>query len=52
MNILDTVNQLKRIKRVYFYQWRGVRKSHWDSAFLSPTGKKRPSYFTLKRKLR
>jgi hypothetical protein len=50
--VFTLTHQIKRIKRVYFYQWRGVRKSHWDSAFLSPTGKKRPAYFALKRKLR
>jgi hypothetical protein len=43
---------IKRIKRVYFYQWRAVRKSHWDSAFLSANGKRRPSFYTLKRGLR
>jgi hypothetical protein len=42
----------KRIKRVYFYQWRAVRHSHWDSAFLAPNGKRRPAYFALKKGLR
>jgi hypothetical protein len=50
--VFTLTRQLKKIKRVYFYQWRGVRKSHWDSAFLSPTGKKRPAFYTLKRNLR
>jgi hypothetical protein len=50
--VFTLTHQLKKIKRVYFYQWRGVRKSHWDSAFLSPNGKKRPAFFTLKRNLR
>ena len=50
--VFSLTHQFKKIKRVYFYQWRGVRKSHWDSGFLSPSGKKRPAYFTLKRKLR
>jgi len=50
--VFTLTHQIKKIKRVYFYQWRGVRKSHWDSAFLSPAGKKRPAFFTLKRKLR
>lgn len=49
--VFALTHQFKRIKRVYFYQWRGVRKSHWDSAFLSPTGKKRPAFYTLKRNL-
>jgi hypothetical protein len=50
--VFALTHQFKKIKRVYFYQWRGVRKSHWDSGFLAPNGKKRPAYFTLKRKLR
>ena len=50
--VFTLTHQIKKIKRVYFYQWRGVRKSHWDSAFLSPSGKKRPAFYTLKRKLR
>jgi hypothetical protein len=27
----------RAIKRIYFYEWRAVRHSHWDSAFLSVT---------------
>jgi hypothetical protein len=50
--VFTLTHQFKKIKRVYFYQWRGVRKSHWDSAFVSPTGKKRPAFFALKRGLR
>jgi hypothetical protein len=50
--VFTLARSLKRIKRVYFYQWRGVRHSHWDSAFVSPSGKKRPSFYTLKRNLR
>ncbi len=50
--VFTLAHHFKKIKRVYFYQWLGVRKSHWDSGFLSPAGKKRPAYFTLKRKLR
>ena len=49
--VFTLTHQIKKIKRVYFYQWRGVKKSHWDSAFLAPNGKKRPAYFTLKRNL-
>jgi hypothetical protein len=50
--VFSLAHRFKRIKRVYFYQWRGVRKSHWDSGFLAPNGKTRPAYFALKRKLR
>jgi hypothetical protein len=50
--VFALTHQLKRIKRVYFYQWRAVRKSHWDSGFLAANGKRRPAYFALKRKLR
>jgi hypothetical protein len=50
--VFTLAHQFKRIKRVYFYQWRAVRKSHWDSGFLAANGKRRPAYFTLKRKLR
>jgi Glycosyl hydrolase catalytic core len=40
------------IKRIYFYEWRAVRHSHWDSAFLSATGKHRPAYHALRQGLR
>jgi hypothetical protein len=42
----------RRIKRVYFYQWRLVATRSWDSAFLSANGKKRPAYYMLKRQLK
>jgi hypothetical protein len=42
----------KRIKRIYFYQWKRVRGSHWDSAFLDGRGKRRPAYYALKKGLR
>ena len=41
----------RRIKRVYFYQWRDDKDRRWDSAFLWANGKKRPAYYTLKRQL-
>jgi hypothetical protein len=40
------------IKRIYFYEWRAVPHSHWDSAFLSAAGKRRPAYFALRHGLR
>jgi hypothetical protein len=42
----------RRIRRLYFYQWRAVRDSHWDSAFLAANGKRRPAYFALRTGLR
>ena len=42
----------RAIKRIYFYEWRAVRDSHWDSAFLSVTGKRRPAYHALREGLR
>ena len=41
----------RAIKRIYFYEWRAVRHSHWDSAFLSATGKRRPAYHALRQGL-
>jgi hypothetical protein len=42
----------RRIKRIYFYQWRYVRGRSWDSAFVSANGKRRPAYFALRSGLR
>jgi hypothetical protein len=50
--VFTLARSMHRIKRVYFYQWRAVRKSHWDSAFLTRTGKKRPAFYTLRANLR
>ena len=36
----------------HFYGWRAVRHSHWDSASLSATGKRRPAYHALRHGLR
>jgi hypothetical protein len=42
----------RRIKRVYLYHWQAPpRVTNWDSAFLGPRGKPRPSYPTLRRQL-
>ena len=30
----------RRIKRIYFYQWRYDPGSHWDSAFIAKNGKR------------
>jgi hypothetical protein len=37
----------RRIKRVYFYQWKQV-DNHWDSAFVGKNGKRRPAYYALR----
>lgn len=38
-----------RIKRVYLYQWSSVAGTSWDSGFVAPNGKARPSLDVLKR---
>lgn len=42
----------RRIKRIYFYQWKHVADNHWDSAFVSANGKRRPAYYALRSGLR
>jgi Glycosyl hydrolase catalytic core len=42
----------RRIKRIYFYQWRHVKNRAWDSAFVSANGKRRPAYYALRVGLR
>jgi hypothetical protein len=42
----------KRIKRIYFYQWRQDPKARWDSAFLDAHGRVRPALATLRAGLR
>ena len=42
----------RRIKRIYFYQWRHQRGRRWDSAFVSANGKRRPAYYALRNALR
>ena len=50
--IFKLANQSRRIKRIYFYQWRFDPRSHWDSAFIARNGKRRPAYFALRKGLR
>jgi hypothetical protein len=38
----------KRIKRIYFYQWKQDPKARWDSAFFDRKGKVRPAYTALR----
>jgi hypothetical protein len=42
----------RRIRRVYFYQWRQDRTHSWDSAFVNAGGSRRPAYHALVRGLR
>ena len=42
----------RRIKRIYFYQWRHDPSQRWDSAFVSANGKRRPAYHALRAELR
>jgi hypothetical protein len=42
----------KRIKRIYFYQWRQNRTERWDSAFVDHRGKARPALAALRSGLR
>jgi hypothetical protein len=42
----------RRIKRIYFYQWRHHGSGRWDSAFVSKNGKRRPAYYALRAGLR
>jgi Glycosyl hydrolase catalytic core len=50
--VFEIARSSRRIKRIYFYQWRHVRKSHWDSAFVSANGKRRPAYRVLRNELK
>jgi hypothetical protein len=51
-NLFSIVRANKRIRRLYFYQWRHHTKNRWDSAFFSASGKPRASYHTLRAELR
>jgi hypothetical protein len=51
-NLFAIARANKRIKRLYFYQWRHQRTNRWDSAFFSSSGKARKSYRTLRAELR
>ncbi len=42
----------RRLKRMYVYHWRAARRDRlWDSALLSASGKRRPSYYVFFRAL-
>ncbi|MDQ4049271.1 MAG: hypothetical protein M3131_07825 [Actinomycetota bacterium] len=45
-------NVSRRLKRMYIYHWRAARGDRlWDSALLSASGKRRPSYYIFFRGL-
>jgi hypothetical protein len=50
--VFNLARMNKRIKRVYFYQWRQDGNARWDSAFLDMHGKPRPALATLRAQLR
>jgi hypothetical protein len=50
--VFSLARKNRRIKRLYFYQWKQQRGSHWDSAFIAANGKRRPAYFALRKGLR
>jgi hypothetical protein len=49
--VLKLAKLSRRVKRVYFYHWMSTdkRKPRWDSAFIGPNDKPRPSYKVLKK---
>jgi hypothetical protein len=50
--VFKLARKSRRIKRIYFYQWRHVTGRSWDSAFVSASGKRRPAYYALRAGLR
>jgi hypothetical protein len=46
--IFSLARSSRRIKRIYFYQWRRT-PGRWDSAFVAKNGKRRPAYYTLRK---
>lgn len=50
--VYQLARSYKRIKRIYFYQWRQDRKARWDSAFTDYKGRIRPALKALRAGLR
>jgi hypothetical protein len=50
--VFNLARSSRRIKRIYFYQWRHDPSQSWDSAFLSANGRRRPAYYALRAGLR
>jgi polysaccharide biosynthesis protein PslG len=44
------LSALRRVKRIYRYQWRAVRHERWDSALLDERGRPRPVYSVYARR--
>jgi Glycosyl hydrolase catalytic core len=49
--VYQLARSYKRIKRIYFYQWKQDRKARWDSAFTDYKGRSRPALTALRRGL-
>src|SRR3954453_3144339 len=49
--VYQLARSYKRIKRIYFYQWRQDRKARWVSAFTDSKGLSRPALAALRRGL-
>jgi hypothetical protein len=50
--VFELAKSYRRIKRIYFYQWKRTRGRAWDSAFLNANGTRRPAYRALQKGLR
>jgi hypothetical protein len=50
--VYKLAHSYKRIKRIYFYQWKQDRKARWDSAFTDYKGHVRPALRALRSGLR
>ena len=50
--VFGLARKSKRIRRIYFYQWRHDGRRGWDSAFVSKNGKRRPAFYALRAELR
>jgi hypothetical protein len=46
--LFSLAHRFHRVSRIYHYEWQGVTTAGWDSGLISPTGAKRPAYFTVK----
>jgi hypothetical protein len=50
--VFELAKSYRRIKRIYFYQWKSTRGRAWDSAFLNANGTRRPAFRALQKGLR
>jgi hypothetical protein len=52
LHALDLARLSRRIRRVYLYHWQApLPATNWDSGLLSPSGRTRPAYRALVRRL-